>query len=300
MQNIIAKEKIDYITLKKFIRELTEEYPFLLAENFAKTACGRDIPIIKLGRASEYVFVSAAFHGSEYITTNILLHFIEEVAKSIAQNIELGGFNMRKVMMGRGVIFMPLVNVDGVEINHYGPSAAQAFAALVERASKGDTTHWNANARGVDINHNFNADWDRLHKAEQEMGIFGPSPTRYGGHCPESESETAAVVKLCRTYKMRHAIALHSQGEVIYWDYKDKNPPRAKKMAEIMATTSGYTLDEAKGIAEGGGFKDWFISEFNRPAFTVEVGRGENPLPIESASEIYNKIREMLIISLAM
>ena len=71
-------------------------------------------------------------------------------------------------------------------------------------------------------------------------------------------------------------------------------------MAEIMATSSGYKLDSPEGLAVGGGFKDWFIKTFNRPAVTVEVGLGENPLPCEDTEGIYNRIKEMLILSVAM
>ena len=63
-----------------------------------------------------------------------------------------------------------------------------------------------------------------------------------------------------------------------------------------MATSSGYALDVPDGVADGGGFKDWFITEFNRPGFTIELGLGENPLPIEEATKIYNQIREMLVL----
>ena len=63
-----------------------------------------------------------------------------------------------------------------------------------------------------------------------------------------------------------------------------------------MATSSGYALDVPISIAEGGGFKDWFISEFKRPAFTIELGKGKNPLPIEDANEIYRRVREMLVL----
>ena len=71
-------------------------------------------------------------------------------------------------------------------------------------------------------------------------------------------------------------------------------------MAEILATSSGYALDYPTGLAVGGGFKDWFIKTFNRPAFTIEVGKGENPLPITDTESIYNRIKEMLVLSVAM
>ena len=35
------------------------------------------------------------------------------------------------------------------------------------------------------------------------------------------------------------------------------------------------------------GYKAWFISEFSKPGFTVEVGRGKNPLPLSQFAEIY-------------
>jgi g-D-glutamyl-meso-diaminopimelate peptidase len=67
-------------------------------------------------------------------------------------------------------------------------------------------------------------------------------------------------------------------------------------MAEIMAASSGYALDVPVNIATGGGFKDWFIKEYSRPGFTVEVGKGENPLPITQATQIYKQIEEMLVL----
>ena len=63
-----------------------------------------------------------------------------------------------------------------------------------------------------------------------------------------------------------------------------------------MATASGYALDTPVGIAVGGGFKDWFITEFNRPGFTVELGLGENPLSPSLADEIYRKVEKMLML----
>ena len=89
---------------------------------------------------------------------------------------------------------------------------------------------------------------------------------------------------------------MHSQGEVIYWSYNGLESNISKRMAEIMAATSGYALDVPVGLAFGGGFKDWFITKYKRPAFTVEIGKGKNPLPINTAEKIYQDICEMLTI----
>ena len=53
----------------------------------------------------------------------------------------------------------------------------------------GDFTHWQANARGVDLNHNYDAGFLEYKQIEAEQGILGGGPTRYSGECPESEPE---------------------------------------------------------------------------------------------------------------
>ena len=66
--------------------------------------------------------------------------------------------------------------------------------------------------------------------------------------------------------------------EEIYYRYGDATPPQAEAMAKVLADASGYRL-VPEGIASMGGFKDWFIQCMRRPGFTIEAGRGRNPLP---------------------
>ena len=92
-------------------------------------------------------------------------------------------------------------------------------------------------------------------------------------------------------------VALHSQGEEIYWQYGDKTPPHSLLIAQTMASVSGYRVAHPTGLASHGGFKDWFIHEFHRPGFTIEIGRGENPLPISDLFPIYDRLCEMLTLA---
>ena len=68
-------------------------------------------------------------------------------------------------------------------------------------------------------------------------------------------------------------------------------------MAEVLAASGGYAVSEPTGLAAHGGFKDWFIDTFARPAFTLEMGKGENPLPLSAFEPMYAKAREMLLIA---
>lgn len=300
MQRIVKSVDYDYAEMKKIIDALCCRNPVLQPFTIGKSCAGREITAIKINSDTEYVLFAAAFHGSEHITSNVLLMFLEEFATAYTHNNSIADINVRKAMGNRGIIFVPCVNPDGCEISIRGALGCGKEAGNIYKMSKGDFLHWNANLRGVDINHNFDAGWQKLHELERKSGILGPSATRFGGYTPHSEPETIAMVNLCKEYNIHHALALHSQGEVIYWSYNGYESKTSKQMAEIMAATSSYALDVPVGLAYGGGFKDWFISEYLRPGFTVELGKGKNPLPITDAQKIYSGIREMLTITAIM
>ena len=194
-------------------------------------------------------------------------------------------------------MIVPCVNPAGTEIALRGALGAGDYKNLVQNVCGGDTARWQANARGVDLNHNYSSGWEELHVNERQNGITGPSQTRYGGEHPESEPETAAMTRLCRENNFIRALAFHSQGEEIYWKYGENHPENSETLAKAFALSSGYSLSSPEGLAVGGGFKDWFITEFNRPGFTIEIGKGVNPLPLEDFEKIYNKIENMLFMS---
>ena len=288
----------DYLACTKKGQEICGKYPFIRKSVIGKSVAGRNIYAFQIGKADEYVLFAGGFHGSEWLTVTLLYKFMEDLAQAVVGNGQVAGVEARRVFTARGLIVVPCVNPDGTEIALHGAAGSGALAADIYRISGGDFAHYNANARGVDINHNFDAGWEKLHKLEQAAGIYGPAPRRYGGVRPESEPETVAVADLCRNTNICHALAFHSQGEVIYWDYGHYTPPKAVKMAGVMARSSGYELDAPEGISVGGGFKDWFIKEFSRPGFTIEIGKGENPLPYTDFPEIYRKTGEMMMFSI--
>lgn len=49
----------------------------------------------------------------------------------------------------------------------------------------------------------------------------------------------------------------------------------------------GYELINEVETNSYAGYRDWFISFYNRPGFTIETGRGINPLPISQFNQIY-------------
>ena len=94
-------------------------------------------------------------------------------------------------------------------------------------------------------------------------------------------------------------IAFHSQGEVIYWQFGDYDIPGARELGEAFAQASGYALEDTPFESSFAGYKDWFIQHFRRPGYTIEVGQGENPLPISQFDSIYRDNLGILVLGAA-
>lgn len=285
---------------EKYLSEISSSHPCSKIFFCGRTTLGRKIPVLTLGGARRSALFVGATHGSEWLTALLLIRFYDEVCSCFENGLCYCGINVGKAIAIRGISVIPMLNPDGVEINIKGSSGALNSKSRIERLAKGDYIHWNANAAGVDINHNFGAGWEKLQRLEHKSGIYGPAPRQYGGPRPFSEPETRAVCGYCSTFDVTRLWSFHSQGEEIYWYYGKNTPLKSRNMAERIAELSGYIVSEPSGLASHGGLKDWYIENFCRPGFTIEIGKGENPLPIDDLDEIYEKLKyalaEMLIL----
>ncbi len=294
---LTAAQPIDSAAVQSLCTALAHRYPHVLRHKvIGHSLCGRPIHALTVSppdAINERVLVAAAFHAQEWLTALVALRLTEDIARGIHARLTLCGIPLRQALRGRQVTVVPLVNPDGVDIARHGSAAAGEYAPLAASLGADAPALWQANARGVDLNHNYNAGWDIPHPAMPT----GPAPRRWRGTMPESEPETRAVTDLCRRHRYRHLVALHSQGEEIYWQYGDNTPPESALIAEVLAAASGYALAEPTGAAAHGGCKDWFIRCYHRPAFTIELGRGQNPLPLSDYEPLYKKAQEMLLLA---
>lgn len=294
MNRIVTITEPDTQQLIEWIDALRKKYPEITPTVYGRSKAGRPIFLLSIGTGKENIFYSAGFHGCEWITVLTAMRFFEDIAVSQKEGKLLNGYDFNKILKGKRLVFMPCVNPDGTEIAINGFHCAREYYQIVKSVGKNDHIHWNANAAGIDINHNFDAGWEKLKEMELMQGIKTPAPTRFGGLAPESEPETRAVTTLCRQIDFSRAMALHSQGEEIYWEYGENTPVESRSMALKLAEKSGYTLVVNSGLASHGGFKDWFIDELKKPAFTAELGKGENPIPLRFFEGIYEKAFPML------
>ncbi len=260
-----------------------------------KSVLGRELWAVGFGQRRGSVVFAGGFHAQEWITVLLLTRFLEELAEAVTRRKALCGIHPHQALRGSGVIILPCANPDGLELVANGIKSAGMYKATVQEISGGDLKGWNANVRGVDINHNFDAGFALCKRMERDNGITAPARRQYGGTHPESEPETRALCNLCRMYRPARLVAFHSQGEEIYYDYGKNTPPESRAVAEHWSGLCGYTVCSPTGMASHGGFKDWFIQEFYAQGFTIEVGMGENPLPASDLPDIYAKLKAMLM-----
>ena len=149
---------------------------------------------------------------------------------------------------------------------------------------------WKANIRGTDLNLQYPADWEKAKEIKYALGVRGPAPQDYVGAAALSAPESRALYDYTLGLSPRLTLSLHTQGEEIYWRWGECEPEGARKIGELFAKLSGYTLADPEQAASYAGYKDWFIDCFERPGFTVEAGRGENPLPLKDFDGIYEKL----------
>lgn len=289
----LVSEEVDYSSmLTDWILEgLMVRYPFLHEEPVGSSVMGRKLTALHIGEGRRQVFYNAAFHANEWITTPVLLKFAEEYAQAVAQGGQLYGVRASWLYYGFTLSMLPLVNPDGVDLVT-GVLDQEEYRKQAEQIAE-DYPHipfpqgWKANIEGVDLNLQFPAGWEEAKEIKYEQGYESPAPRDFVGEAPLSAPESRAVYDYTKRSSFELILAYHTQGEVIYWKYLDYEPDNSYRIARYFGEVSGYAVEETPAASGYAGYKDWFIQEYNLPGYTVEVGRGTNPLPMSQFAQIY-------------
>lgn len=291
----IVNTKVMYTSsiLEKDIQNLKLIYPFLEIGEIGKSVLNKSIPYIKIGNGNKKVFYSAGFHANEWITSPVLMKFLEDYVKAFVENKNIFGYNAQALYYTTSLYIVPMVNPDGVDlVTGSIKNVENAYKKAVKIANNFPEIPfpdgWKANINGVDLNLQFPAGWKQAKEIKFSQGYTMPAPKNYVGIAPISEPESRAIYDFTLKNNFKLVIAYHTQGKEIYWNFQNLASESAKIIGEKFAKASGYLLAEVPYNSSFAGYKDWFIQEYIKPGYTVEAGLGENPLPISQFDEIYN------------
>ena len=102
-----------YNILQMNISAFSKVYPFLQIGSIGNSVMGRQIPYIRIGNGSKEVFYNGAFHANEWITTPLLMKFIENFSRSYVDNGYIYGYSTNYIFNNFSIYIVPMVNPDG-------------------------------------------------------------------------------------------------------------------------------------------------------------------------------------------
>ncbi|MCP3028872.1 M14 family metallopeptidase [Halobacillus sp. A5] len=292
---INPRQNYDSQVLAADLENLADLYPFMRMRTIGKSVMGKDLIEIQIGRGEKVVHWNGAFHAQEWITSAVIMEFVNNYLLALTNNEAIRGHMMYPFYDQITLSIVPMVDPDGVDLGLHGPPEGEfGEEALRINGGNRDFRGWKANIRGVDLNNQYPANWE----IEAERKPKQPAPRDFPGYAPLTEPESIAMAELAAQLNFEKLLAFHTQGEVIYWGYKNLEPAGSRRIINEFSRVSGY--DPIRYVYSFAGYKDWFIQDFRKPGFTVELGQGINPLPITQFDEIYQKTLGIFLASMYM
>ncbi|SFR86874.1 g-D-glutamyl-meso-diaminopimelate peptidase [[Clostridium] aminophilum] len=293
-------DRYSYDQMSADMNALKAKYPNLVTvSSIGTTADGRQIYDIAIGNtgARKKILFQGAMHAREYIVVPILMRQAENLLQGAANGGTLNGTPVSSLLQNMCIHFIPMTNPDGVSLSQFGLGGigheelrngiqqmyAQDLAEGVTQVSFEEyLRRWKSNARGVDLNRNFDAGW-----AEKKT-VEHPSNQGYKGMAPLSETESKALADFIDREGFRAVINYHAMGDVIYWDTENNREAAVSlEFANLVHNANGYAIQSCDGVA---GLKDWLQRRANSiPGITIEVGRSNAPVNFGEFSTLWEQ-----------
>ena len=302
-------DKYSYEQMTHDITNLSEVYGNLMSVNvIGQSLDNRDIYEVVIGNpdSDKHILIQAGIHAREQLPPLLVMKQLELALYSCRR----GSYNGRPVseLLNHAALhFIPMSNPDGIALSQFGMSAIRSEELrdnilhcyendlCMGRTSSGleqYLIHWKANARGVDLNNNFDAGWEQMEQLE------APSYAGYKGTAPFTEPETQALLNLVNQREWAATVSYHAMGNLIYWDFPvNGQRDSSRHLGNLMAAATGYRMSLSPDSY--GGFKDWMqSSEHSAPSVTLEVGIGTCPLPISDFLVIWSQNKTVWAVAL--
>ena len=280
----------DSQSLARDLERLQSIYPFLSVKTIGKSVLGKPIQELRIGKGRRKVHINASFHANEWITSLVLMNLIDMYLLSLGNSFQMRGIDPFSFYNTIELSVVPMVNPDGVDLVVKGPPMELADQLLKMNEGSTEFFHWKANIRGIDLNNQFPAKWEIEKKRKLPKA---PAPRDYPGEAPLTEPEAIVLAELAKENDFDSVIAFHTQGKEFYWGYEGYEPEHSEIIATELEKASGYKA--IRNVDSHAGYKDWFIQEFRRPGFTIELGKGINPLPLSQINQIIHDVSGLFI-----
>ena len=291
-----------YEDMVEDINKLRNNYPHIINVRVIGSSV-EAVPIymLELGKGSRQILVVGSLHAREWINTALLMDIIDTYASDYYGSKKVEGNPISHILDTHTIYFVPLANPDGVKLQQFGldafPSRKKSLNTMNGKSS--NFTRWKSNIRGVDLNRNWNVQWD-----ERKSGPINnfASPEFYRGLWPESEPEVRAIADWVRSNNPRLMLDFHSSGEILFWYYYQKGTTltRHRNIVEAMGEYTGYVVENPRtNKSANTSFTRWSVMEQNTPAVCVETGKYTSAYQdMRNFDAIISKIRYIIPVAI--
>ena len=246
VENVVLAKVVEtnrpytYAEMKDDLEKINHQYQAVKVKKIGETHFGRDIYAIRLGKGKKNIVLVGAHHGREWITSMLLMKKLEVYADLYQRKRDYGQIST-DILNDVSIWFIPMLNPDGVTIQQNKPNLFPE-KHLKQLVSMNDGLEnferWKANGIGIDLNRQYPAGWKEL-----KDGPASPFYQFYKGKRPLEAKEVKALTKFIRDIHPEIAVAYHSAGREIFWNYKNgKQLKRDKRIANKISTLTGYPL----------------------------------------------------------
>lgn len=285
-------QKYTYGEMVNDINAIKRKYPEYVSVNvIGKTVDGREIHDIILGNpeASGCVMFQASVHAREYMCSQLVMKQIEYYLSNYNQ--KYNGESYHDIFDKVCVHIVPMTNPDGVTIAQKGINGIRSKTLrkkLKKMPGISRSSNWKANARGVDINRQFNYKFVKGKSLKKYACYAG-----YGGPSPASEKESKALLYVVNTYNPKATVSYHAMGNVIFHGYKcdKKTGKKLKKLTEKIRKLTGYSYLYS---SPGQGFANYLNKKKHIPSTTVEIGMYTTPVPISQFATVWKQNKNVM------
>lgn len=146
------KRSLDFGLMMKYIDVFLGRYPFLEVMSIGRTGMGKSIPMITLGKGKKEVLYVGGLCGTEWLTSIILLRFINEYCELYKQRGRIYNNTLESIYSEKCIRILPMLNPDGVDFIINGDPEGYSGTTLVNKPDIGSLCNFlrfDGNIHGV-------------------------------------------------------------------------------------------------------------------------------------------------------
>lgn len=287
---------ICYDDMQEYLDILSLRYNTLSITSIGLTVLGKSIPMITFGKGKKEILYIGCINGCDYIAGSLMLRFINEYCELKKSNRRIYNLSLHSMEETRTIHIIPMLNPDGVNYSAKGVREDNPLKARLYQMNRGDDfSLWCANARGVDLDRNFNVDY--IDYKKQEGSKSGGAPSGFAGVNPESEPESAAFAGYMRYNDKLKLVLSFKCGHDSVSYIEDEGIPRSRSIAQSLSRISSKPLVESSRDDIRGSLIGWCGKVLNIPSYTITCGDNSTAGNSGVGAEYFQKyagIRELL------